>query len=696
MRPPAMQGACWDIAETGLLLDELAKDVGLSAKSCGASRAPEMSEREFSQWLSTAGSRIGVEVEREDARVGTLLETLRMAAPALIRTPDGMLGLIELRGGRATLIGRDLQRVRVRESELEAALRNPVEAPLRAEVEAMLAECGIDGRKRDAAARAILTERLREQSAASMWPLRTPPGAGIWRQLQETGLVRRMAMVAGIHGVEYALWLAAWWVMGTTALAGRADRGWMMAWILLTATMIPLHILSSWTQGLLAAGCGGLLRQRLLAGALRLEPGEIKKEGVGQLLGRTLEAETVESLATTGGIGSGLALLEAVFALAVLWQGPGGAAGAGFFLGAVALAGWWTRSTYQRQRAWTGDRLAMTHQLVERMSGHRTRLAQQLEANWHDGEDQAMEHYLGASAAMDREWVRLTSLTPRLWLLAGTGSLAPAFLSAAATPGELAVGIGGILLGYRALQRLTLGAGQLAGAWIAWEKVRDLFAAAARDETPGEMVRPAEEEIVVEARGVSFQHEGRTRAVLEGASLEVRRGDWILLEGTSGGGKSTFGALLAGLREPTAGLVLAGGLDRRTLGDSGWRRIVALAPQYHENHVLTGTFAFNLLMGRVWPPAQADVDEAGKICQELGLGPLLERMPGGMAQMVGETGWQLSQGERSRLFLARALLQDSRVVILDESLAALDPENLRQALECAQRRAKTLIMVAHP
>jgi len=84
------------------------------------------------------------------------------------------------------------------------------------------------------------------------------------------------------------------------------------------------------------------------------------------------------------------------------------------------------------------------------------------------------------------------------------------------------------------------------------------------------------------------------------------------------------------------------------------------------------------------------------LCHELGLGPLVERMPGGLDQMVGETGWQLSQGERSRVFLARALLQRADMVVLDESLAALDPENLRQCLECVIRRAKTLLVVAHP
>ena len=81
---------------------------------------------------------------------------------------------------------------------------------------------------------------------------------------------------------------------------------------------------------------------------------------------------------------------------------------------------------------------------------------------------------------------------------------------------------------------------------------------------------------------------------------------------------------------------------------------------------------------------------------ELGLGDLLRRMPSGMMQTVGETGWQLSHGERSRLFLARALLQDAPLTILDESFAALDPESLEACLTCVLRRARTLAVIAHP
>ncbi len=100
-------------------------------------------------------------------------------------------------------------------------------------------------------------------------------------------------------------------------------------------------------------------------------------------------------------------------------------------------------------------------------------------------------------------------------------------------------------------------------------------------------------------------------------------------------------------------------------------------------------------MARGWPPSADDLREGEALCRALGLGELLEKMPGGMNQMVGDTGWQFSHGERSRLYLARALLQGSDLVILDESFAALDPENLLQALVTARERAPTLVVVAH-
>jgi ATP-binding cassette subfamily B protein len=258
-------------------------------------------------------------------------------------------------------------------------------------------------------------------------------------------------------------------------------------------------------------------------------------------------------------------------------------------------------------------------------------------------------------------------------------------------------------LAYQAFHRLATGMWHLAGAAIAWQQVAPLVDAAARPEGGGAPVSaltpPSGTDgapTVLEAHGLVFRYRDRSTPVLQGGHLRIRPGDRLLLEGPSGGGKSTLASLLSGLHVPESGLLLLRGLDRQTLGSEGWRRRVVAAPQFHENHVLTETFAFNLLMGRRWPPQPADVEAAESLCRELGLDGLLARMPAGLLQMVGETGWQLSHGERSRLYMARVLLQETDLVILDESFAALDPETLHRCLRCILKRAATVLVIAHP
>jgi len=184
--------------------------------------------------------------------------------------------------------------------------------------------------------------------------------------------------------------------------------------------------------------------------------------------------------------------------------------------------------------------------------------------------------------------------------------------------------------------------------------------------------------------------------VLDDCALRIDRGDRILLEGPSGGGKSTLISLLTGLRAPDAGVLLLRGLDHASFGASGWRRRVTAAPQFPENHVLSQSFGFNLLMGREWPASEQSLAEAQAICRELGLDELISRMPGALSQPVGETGWQLSHGEKSRLYIARTLLQGSELVILDESFASLDPETMRVAVRCVLQHAPSVIVVSHP
>lgn len=710
----------WPPASVGRALEALGRGGGLAPRDVEAGSPPPSVAREgetLGQWIESAARWLGLEAEPRPLRYIDVVQLARdTAAPTLVRVPGKgvprFLAILSARKGSTALVCPDLSVRRVRSGDVGAFLCRTTEEPLALEVARLLEEIGVPTRRRERARSAILEQRLGPTWIAECWSLRNPPAATLRRRVRQARLVPRLTIFFISHVAQYALWLLSWWVIGQAALGGRADWGLLTAWVLLLITTIPLKLFGTWSAGLFSIGAGGLIKQRLLQGALKLEPEEIRHEGVGHLLGRVFEGDAVETLALSGGLLGLVAAVELAFGAWVLWAGAGGWLHVGLLAAWVVLVvslGW---VYYRRRLGWTESRLRQTHNLVEVMVGHRTRLAQEARERWHAGEDQSLENYLRLSAQMDGVAAKLAALVPRGWLVLGVAALAPAYASGEASAASLAVGLGGILLVFRALSKLAESLASLAGAGVAWRKVAPLFEAAARPDEAGvpsfsvsarrqgvDIAAPRvepEARAVAEAHDLVFRYRGREEPVLRGCSLRIDAGERLLLEGPSGGGKSTLASLLTGMRRPDSGLLLLGGLDRQTLGLDGWRRRVVSAPQFHENHVLTETFAFNLLMGRRWPPRVEDFKEAEAVCRELGLGELLARMPGGFEQMVGESGWQLSHGERSRLFIARALLQRADLLVLDESFAALDPENLRLALTCVLKRAPALLVIAHP
>ena len=632
------------------------------------------------------------------------------AAPALLKLPsDGEPRFLLLYGTgrkRVRLLAPDLTIRRVNRETVRDAVCQRIEAPLVPEVDGMLLKAGVARRRRSRAREAILRERLSSVRIGGCWLLRLSPGRSYWQQMRRQRLPRRLLVLTISHTLQYALLLLSWSIVGRAAFQGRVDSGWLWAWGLLLLTMIPLRLAATWSSGMLAVEAGASIKRRLMYGALRLDAEDIRRQGVGQLFGRVIESGAVESLALSSGFLGLFAFIELTMAAVVLYAGAGGGFHLLFLVGWVALtflSGW---LSFKQRGRWTETRLSMTHELVERMIGHRTRIAQEAPESWHEGEDQTVERYLDISKGMDRATV-MQSILPRGWLVVGFLGLAPAFVSVGgSSPTALAISLGGILLAYRALQRLASVLSQLVGAAIAWKQVAPIFKAARRSEYPALPtfdleLRPVDAEsqrrqVVIEAHDLVFRYPGRAEPVLQQCSVQIYSGERLLLVGDSGGGKSTLGSILAGLRSPVSGLLLLSGMDRGVLGPEGWRKRVASAPQFHENHVFMGTFAFNLLMGRGWPPEAQDLKDAEEICRELALGDLINRMPAGLSQMVGEMGWQLSHGERSRLYIARTLLQGADLIVLDESFGALDPETMRQCLECVLQRACTLVVIAHP
>jgi len=643
----------------------------------------------------SGAGQVGLEALAAEMSYADFERRLPALGPALLQVPgeDGFLAIL----ANSTLLSLDRTKVKIDLAAVRSALCFEMEAPVLKQIQETLELAEVPVSRQDRARAAILRERFSAAPIRGIWLLRLPPSANFWLQLRHAHVPQRLFALAAAHALQYVLWILAWWMVGQNVFSGRGSRNWLVLWALLLLSLVPIRVLITWLQGAIAIGAGARLKQRLFYGALRLEPDSIRHQGAGQLLGRVIESEAVEALALSGGFLGLVAIIELAMAIFVLGAGAGGVLHSILVLAWLAITGMLAWRYFLRNRAWTDVRLGMTHDLVESMVGHRTRLAQLSPDRWHEGEDEALEHYGKVSRAMDRSTTALTAIVPRGWLVIALLGLTPAFIGGAHSAAKMAIAVGGMLLAYRAFKRLATGAWQLAGAAVAWERVSTLYRSATRPEMPGSpgVLPLSDSPDVVDARNLVYRYSDRHEPVLRGCSLRIKSGDRLVLEGPSGGGKSTLVAILAGLREQNSGDLRIDGFDLHTLGSERWRQRIAAAPQFHENYVLSETFAFNLFMGRRGTLRQKDLEEAEVICQELGLTDLLARMPAGMLQMVGETGWQLSHGERSRVYIARALLQDAEVVVLDESFAALDPENLQRAMECVLKRAKSLLVIAH-
>ena len=706
----------WPASRLGEAIEYLARKEGISPESAVSSPVLPQNlslagDEALGRWVETVADRFGLEAEPVDVSFGQAEELVRAMGPALLRLPSDSEGerrfLILLKDGRTrvpVVAPDDLSVHHVRPEIVRDALCHEREAPFRESTEQLLNDAGIPEERRAQVRRVILDEQLGQHRIGGCWLVRLPPSADLWRLVRRARLTRPLFLLTAGFIVQQLLLICSWWMIGRGALQGHFDWGWLLAWALISLTIIPFQIMVIRSQSRVALGMGGLFKQRLLFGLLHLEPEEIRHQGAGQFLGRVMESAAFEQLALSGGFIAILAVIQIGMAAVILSLGTGGSFHTLLlliWLAVTVIMGW---LYFRRSMPWTDIYQDMTNDLVERMIGYRTRLAQEDPEHWHDEEDRILSGYLKRSEELDRIGA-LLDIIPRSWVLFGLVGIAYAFINMQSSPAALAISLGGILLAFQALTSLVMGVRSFVEAMTAWKQVGPLFRAATRHHDtqsaalvglPDMQQTPEAGHLLVTAGELDFRYRDRRRPVLRNCNLQIYRGDRLLLEGPSGGGKSTLAAVLAGLRVPESGLLLLEGLDRQSLGSDEWRRRVVAAPQFHENHVFSETFVFNLLMGRRWPPLPEDLREADEVCRELGLGELIERMPAGLRQMIGESGWQLSHGERSRLYIARAILQKADLVILDESFGALDPENLRLALRCVLNRAPTLLVIAHP
>lgn len=701
----------WPMDRIGEALEELSRRTGLRRRAPSDSiKVPATlaagNPRNLSDWFDWAAEHLGIEANNVQTPISEMPELLRAGGPAVfpmeIFEVPGVLLLVGWRRGKPRLLGPDL---RIRSCDPEH-LRGVIcwhrEGPLMPAITRLIRATGIDSAREPLVRAAMLREQLAQWQIQRIWVLRLPPSANFWKQLSRIGAFRKVAAMTGIFALSYVAEIAGWALIGSAALGGTFDPSLFVAWLLLIGTLIPLQTLGGWWGATLALDAGRVLKSRLMAGAVRMTSDSVKRQGVGQLLSRVVESQALESLSLNGGMSLLRSVLALGFAAWILSQGVAPALHltllAGWTLFAIVMSWYY----FKQLRAWSFARLDMTHELIEAMVGHRTRLAQEPPSRSNSDEDAALQNYLHLSATMDTSSITTMMGVTAGWVIVGLIGLVPAFVAdLKVSSTAIAISLGGILFAQRAFGGIADGLSAVGRALVSWKQVAPMFHAA-RGKTASksyvtleQIENDAIKTPLIDAQAMSFSYPSSDEVVFEGTDLIIAHGERILLEGPSGGGKSTLAGVLTGLHKPRSGLLLLNGLDRHTLGDD-WHRLATSAPQFHENHILSGSVAFNLLMGRQWPAPDPDVAEATEICMELGLGPLLERMPGRLNQFIGETGWQLSHGERSRIFLARALLQHAHLTVLDESFAALDPETLALCLDCSLKRAKTLMVIAHP
>jgi ABC-type multidrug transport system fused ATPase/permease subunit len=192
-----------------------------------------------------------------------------------------------------------------------------------------------------------------------------------------------------------------------------------------------------------------------------------------------------------------------------------------------------------------------------------------------------------------------------------------------------------------------------------------------------------EEVAVLDARGGD--------EVLHGVSLQIAAGQLVALVGSSGAGKSTIASLLARLYDVDSGAVLLGGRDVRDTTFDSLRDAVGVVTQ--DGHLFHDTLEANLR----YADPEATVEQLWHALRRARLEPLVRSLPDGLATVVGERGYRLSGGERQRLTIARLLLAQPRVVVLDEATAHLDSESEHAVQEALTEAlvGRTAIVIAH-
>ena len=259
------------------------------------------------------------------------------------------------------------------------------------------------------------------------------------------------------------------------------------------------------------------------------------------------------------------------------------------------------------------------------------------------------------------------------------------------TPGAFFSFLAAMVMAYTPIRRLAGANNTIQQALSAAERVfqvLDLENEQGRDGGRKELSPLARS---LEFRGVTFRYEGSDASALGGIDLSVQAGEVLALVGSSGSGKTTLASLVPRFYDPTEGAILIDGQDIRHCTLRSLRKQIGIVSQ--DTVLFDETVKNNIAYGR----AEATEDEVVEAAKLAYAHEFIERLPDVYNTVIGENGVKLSGGERQRLAIARAILRDPPILILDEATSSLDSESERivQLAFSNLMKNRTTLVIAH-
>lgn len=195
----------------------------------------------------------------------------------------------------------------------------------------------------------------------------------------------------------------------------------------------------------------------------------------------------------------------------------------------------------------------------------------------------------------------------------------------------------------------------------------------------------------IEFKNVSYKYEGANNNALSNVTLTIKQGEQVSFVGPSGGGKTTLARLIARFADTTEGTILIGGADVKSINQKELMDKVSFV--FQDSHILKMSIYDNVRMGK----KNATREQVMKALKNAQCEDIIEKLPKGIDTVIGSKGTYLSGGEAQRIAIARAMLKNAPILILDEATAFADPDNEAkvQAAFSKLSQGKTVIMIAH-